>query len=281
MDVAFGAMGTETLSVEANGIRFTYLAEGEGPLVLLFHGFPDTAHTWDDVMPKIAAKGYRAVSPWMRGYHPTTSPSKDADAETLARDPIALMDALGAKDAILVGHDWGTACVYGAASLAPERVKKLVAVGIPHPATLVPTSLAQAWGARHFALYKVPGAAKRFAKDDFAALRAIYQRWNPTWTPPASEFEAVRASFAHPESLDAAFGYYRALRFVPAKFMRNKIPVPTVVFAGADDPNLEPDAYHRAGRMFTGSYTVEVMPGGHFMHREHPAIFADRLLAHL
>ena len=62
--------------VDANGIRFAFLSEGEGPLVLLFHGFPDTAHTWDHVMPRIAAKGYRAVAPFLRGYHPTEIPSK-------------------------------------------------------------------------------------------------------------------------------------------------------------------------------------------------------------
>ena len=56
--------------VDANGLRFAYLEEGSGPLVLLLHGFPDTAHTWDELRPRIAAKGYRAVSPFMRGYSP-------------------------------------------------------------------------------------------------------------------------------------------------------------------------------------------------------------------
>jgi pimeloyl-ACP methyl ester carboxylesterase len=80
--------------VDANGLKFAYLEEGSGPLVLLLHGFPDTAHSWDDLRPRIAAKGYRAVSPFMRGYHPSGIPDRDPDQETLARDPLALIDAL-------------------------------------------------------------------------------------------------------------------------------------------------------------------------------------------
>ena len=79
--------------VEANGLDFAYLEDGSGPLVLLLHGFPDTAHTWDDVRGRLAAKGYRAVSPFMRGYRPTAIPSRDPDQETLARDVIGLMAA--------------------------------------------------------------------------------------------------------------------------------------------------------------------------------------------
>src|SRR5690348_13611425 len=151
-------MGDEIAFVEANGLRFAYLEEGSGPLVLMLHGFPDTAHTWDDLRPRIAAKGYRAVSPFMRGYHPTAIPDRDVDQETLTRDVLALIEALGASEAVVIGHDWGAPGAYGAAALGPERVTKLFVVGIPHPATLKPT-LKQMWGARHFAVYKLPGAA--------------------------------------------------------------------------------------------------------------------------
>src|SRR6188768_785084 len=122
--------------VEANGLRFAYLEEGKGPLVLLLHGFPDTARTWDDVRPKIAAKGYRAVSPWMRGYAPTAVPDQDADLETISRDVLALIEALGEEEAIVIGHDWGGAAAYGATALDPEKVSQLFVVGIPHPATV-------------------------------------------------------------------------------------------------------------------------------------------------
>ncbi|AKK26640.1 alpha/beta fold hydrolase [Mycobacterium sp. EPa45] len=273
-------MAGTTGFVEANGLTFAYIEEGSGPLVLMLHGFPDTAHTWDDLRPRIADRGYRAVSPFMRGYHPTAVPTADPDQETLARDVLALITALGASEAVLIGHDWGAAAVYGAAALRPDRVSKLMTVAIPHPATLLP-SPRKLWGARHFAAYKLPGAAKRFARNNFEALPAIYRRWSPTWTPSAAEFDAVRECFASPGTLDAVFGYYRKLSPLPSASMRTKITVPTVVIAGSDDPVAKPSDFRRAARMFEGEYIIEEVPGGHFMHREHPELFAARALGHL
>jgi pimeloyl-ACP methyl ester carboxylesterase len=248
--------------------------------VLLLHGFPDTPRSWDHARARIAARGYRAVSPWLRGYAPTAIPDRDTDVETLGRDALALIAALGETAAVIVGHDWGAAAAYAAASLEPARVTKLVVVGIPHPAALEPTP-AKLWMVRHFFAYKLPGAARRFARNDFAALPAIYKRWSPRWSPPAEEFAAVRASFSDPASLDAAFGYYRQLRFRPQSFLRKPIAVPTVAFAGLDDPIVGPADFAAAGRMFAADYVVEEMRGGHFMHREHPEDFATKLLAHL
>lgn len=273
-------MADELHRVEANDLTFAYLKEGTGPLVLMLHGFPDTAHTWDFLRPRIAAKGYRVVCPFMRGYDPTGLPTRDTDQETLARDPLALIEALGARDAIVIGHDWGASAAYGAAALGPDRVRKLIVIGIPHPAAVKPT-LKKAWGVRHFAAYKLRGAPARFARDDFAALPAIYRRWSPSWTPPAGEFDAIRACFANPASLDAAFGYYRQLTVIPSASLKARIRVPTVVFAGTDDPIVDPADYRGAATMFENGYVVEEVPGGHFMHREHPEVFAERLLPHL
>jgi pimeloyl-ACP methyl ester carboxylesterase len=267
--------------VDANGLRFAYLEEGHGPLVLLLHGFPDTARSWDHARARIAAKGYRALSPWMRGYVPTAIPDRDADLETIGRDALALIEALGESSAIVVGHDWGAAAAYAAASLQPARIKKLVVVGIPHPTTMLTPSPARIWAVRHFFAYKLPGASRRFARNDFAALPALYKRWSPMWAPPATEFAPVRAAFSDPASLEAALGYYRQLRFRVQSFLRKKIEVPTVAFAGLDDNLVALADYAGARRMFTSGYIVEEMRGGHFMHREYPDEFADKLLAHL
>src|SRR5580698_9273016 len=109
-------MSLEPSFVEANGLRFAYLEEGSGPLVLLVHGFPDTPHTWDAVRPAVAALGYRVVTPFTRGYYPTAIPADGAyDSDTLGRDVLALIPALGETRAIAVGHDWGASAVYSAA----------------------------------------------------------------------------------------------------------------------------------------------------------------------
>jgi pimeloyl-ACP methyl ester carboxylesterase len=216
----------------------------------------------------------------MRGYRPTAIPDRDADQETLAHDALALINALGASEAVVIGHDFGAAAAYGAAALGPDRVKKLFALAIPHPATLKPT-LKKLWGVRHFAVYKLPGASERFARNDFAALPEICRRWSPNWQPDPNEFDPVRACFSNRASLNAAFGYYRKLSPIPSASLKAKITVPTVVFAGLGDPVAEPSDYRNAARMFDGDYLVEEVPGGHFMHREHPDAFAERLLTHL
>jgi pimeloyl-ACP methyl ester carboxylesterase len=268
------------ITVTANGLRFACLEAGKGPLILLLHGFPDTAHSWDAILPRLAAAGYRAVAPFMRGYAPTEIPDRDANMKTIASDALALIEALGEKDAIVLGYDWGATAAYGAAALDPARVRRLIVLGIPHPVT-IPVTPSMLWKVRHFFAFKLPGAPKRFAKNDFAALPMLCRRWSPTWNPAPAEFDAVRACFADPRSVDAALGYYRALPLRPPPHLRRKIDVPTLVFAGTDDPAVSPANYRAAQRMFTKEYIVEEMPGGHFMHREHPDVFAEKLLQRL
>lgn len=263
--------------VEANGLRFGYLESGSGPLVLLVHGFPDTAHSWDATRPALAAAGWRAVAPFTRGYAPTEVPNREAyDADTLGRDLIALIAALGETSAVIVGHDWGASAAYAAAALQPASVRLLVTVAIPHPAAITPTPRLL-WAVRHFFALSRKRAVRWVPDRDFAYVDQLVHRWSPKWNVPPGETDAVKAVFRDPRSLDAALGYYRALRpWLPASH-RLKISVPTVSFAG-DVDIMAGSVYDRAASRFTGFYEVVRMPGGHFMHREHPAIFNQHLL---
>ncbi|MCA9718112.1 MAG: alpha/beta hydrolase [Myxococcales bacterium] len=268
--------------VRAGGLEFAYLEEGEGPLVLLLHGFPDTAHTWDDVRPALAAAGFRAVSPFTRGYAPSEIPSGDVyDSDTLGRDALALIEALGDGPACLVGHDWGASAAYSAAGLGGRAaIRKLVTVAIPHPAAIRPSPRLM-WGARHFVTLRLPGAARRFARDDFAEVERLYRRWSPTWELPPGETEAVKNAYAAPGCLRAALGYYRCLRPTPPPGQRVKIDVPTLTFGGRDDGVATPAMFHGAARRFTGEYRVVMTSGGHFLHREAPQEFLGPLLEFL
>jgi pimeloyl-ACP methyl ester carboxylesterase len=264
-------------TVTANGLRFAYLEEGTGPLVLLMHGFPDTAHTWDDVRPALAKAGFRAVSPFMRGYAPTEIPTIEAfDGDTLGADALALVTALGEKDAIVVGHDWGASAAYSAAGLAPDRVRLLVTVGIPHPAGVTPTP-SLLWAVRHFFWLRRAGAAKTMRANDLAYVDELVQRWSPAWKVPPGETAAVKRALSQPGSLEAALGYYRALRPRPPRAQRTKVLCPSVAFAGTHD-TFDASVYDRARSRYAAAYEVVKMPGGHFMHREHPEHFTRELL---
>jgi pimeloyl-ACP methyl ester carboxylesterase len=259
-------------TVTANGLRFAYVEEGSGPLVLL----PDTPHTWDAVRPALAAAGYRAVTPFMRGYHPTEIPANGPfDSDTLGHDVLGLIEALGEKRAIVVGHDWGASAAYSAATLGPEQVELLVTVAIPHPASIRP-SLALLWAGRHFLVFQRKSMAAKMRADDFAYVDELVQRWSPAWKVPAGETDHVKAAFRHPGCVEAAIAYYQAVGFRPPPSQRRRIAVPTVSFAGTHDV-VAPEAFDRAASRYTGSYRVVRMPGGHFMHREHPATFIDEL----
>lgn len=263
--------------VSANGLRFAYFEEGEGPLVLLLHGFPDTAHSWDLVRPAVAASGFRAVAPFMRGYHPTEIPRVEAfDQETIGRDVVALVEALGERQAIVVGHDWGASAACSAVGLAPERVRLVVTVAIPHPAGVLPTP-GVLWAVRHFASLRRRNAAAKIRRGDFAHLDELVQRWSPQWRVPAGETDAVKRSLAEPGSLEAALGYYRALSLRLPPSLRRKVEVPAVAFAGEHD-NVAPAVFERARSRYANTYEVVRMPGGHFMHREHPDVFIRELL---
>lgn len=263
--------------VVANGVRFAFFEEGRGPLVLMVHGFPDTAHTWDEVRPAVAAAGFRVVTPFTRGYAPTAIPADGAyDGDTLGRDVLALIRALGESRAILVGHDWGASAVYSAASLEPETVAKLVTIGVPYPASIRPTPRTL-WSVRHFFSLRLRGAEAMARANDFAHIDELVQRWSPAWRVPPGETDAVKRAFREPGCLDAALGYYRGLRLQLPPSQRKRIRVPTVSFAGLNDV-VAPEAYDRAASWFTAGYEVVRVPGGHFMHREHPAHFTRELL---
>ncbi len=263
--------------MKANGLRFGVIEQGKGPLVLLLHGFPDTAYSWDVVQPAVAAQGFHVVAPFMRAYAPTDIPADGKyDADTLGRDVAALITALGESSAIVVGHDWGASAAFSVATQSPERVKKLITVGIPHPASVKPT-LGLLWLVRHFFTLKLPGAAARARANDFALIDELVARWSPAWKVPPGETRAVKEAFADPGRVEAALGYYRALRVKLPASQRRRVGVPSVAFAGTDD-NVDPALFDRAASWYTAGYEVVRVPGGHFMHREHPEPFVKELL---
>src|SRR5688572_20314197 len=111
--------GAKRIEIKANGIDFVAYERGSGPLLLCLHGFPDHARSFRHQIGPLADAGYRVVVPYMRGYAPT-GPAPDGNYQTasLARDTIALIEALRADNAVVFGHDWGAMAAYGAALIA-------------------------------------------------------------------------------------------------------------------------------------------------------------------
>jgi pimeloyl-ACP methyl ester carboxylesterase len=259
--------------------RFVYSDIGEGPLVVLFHGFPDTPHGWADTAEALRAAGYRAVVPFLRGYHPDTIvPGRGYDGRLIGEDAVDMLDALGASNAVLVGHDWGAAVVYRAAVSAPERVRGMCAVAIPHPRLLRP-SLSLLWGGRHFITLSLPTGSWLARRQDFAYIDSLIRRWAPRWSGPDRDavLRDVKASFADPRVLDGALSYYRDFR---REGLAN-LAVPGLVVGGTTDI-VPVEAFTGSPSVFDAPCEVLVCDGaGHWPHREAAADFHERLLAFL
>jgi pimeloyl-ACP methyl ester carboxylesterase len=263
-----------------DGQSFVFRSIGDGPLVVLLHGFPDTPHGWDRIAAALADAGYRAVTPWIRGYHPdTVVEGRPYDAVAIADDGVALLDAMEEQSAILVGHDWGAAITYGAASLAPERFRAIVPVAIPYP-RLFPRSLKLLWEARHFLALRLPWAERSVRRAHFRQLDRLYSRWSPDWHGLERDRSLADAKkcFGDPGCLSAALAYYRDVSPSQAEELPDPPQIPALAVGGSGD--FDPSLYGKTAALFGPESDSLVLEGaGHWPHRESEDAFIAALIA--
>jgi pimeloyl-ACP methyl ester carboxylesterase len=267
-----GEAKPELRSVDASGLSISYLERQEkGPLVVLLHGFPDTAHTWDSISAQLHERGFRTVAPFLRGYPPTGLPAEDTTITQLGHDVLALMDALHEDKAILIGQDWGASAAYAAANLAPERVSHLVTIAIPHPITIaMHPEVLQA--SPHFQAFAQPNAAEHVRANGFAELHSTLALWSPSWAFPPNELADVEAAFSQPGALEAVLGYYRAVATGnpdPVVFQQTGVRALSIYGNQDGAGSSAPFADQQAG--FSVPVRVVPLESGHFVHREREA----------
>lgn len=272
-----------TLTLRHDGLRFEALAEGDGPTVLLLHGFPDHEATFAAQLTALAAAGFRAVAPRMRGYAPENiPPDGDLHVASIAADVAAWARMLDGP-VHLVGHDWGASIAHAAVVTEPQLFRSLTLLSVPHPgrfAALAAADAGQMARSAYMLELVAPGAAERFLADDLAYLDGLWRTWSPGWDVPAAELAAMRQVMRAPGVLDAALGWYAQALMPDAEALARAtpivsaaVPVPTLGIVGADDGCVSADIFH-AG-MDPASYPagveVAVVPGaGHFVQREAP-----------
>jgi len=280
-------------TVTANGVEFAYLGAGpeDGPLALCLHGFPDTAHTWRHLLPRLAESGYHAVAPHQRGYAPTSVPENGRyDTGTLALDACALHEALGGgRDAVIIGHDWGAMATYGAAAVQPDRWRKVVTAAVPPQASIAEgffsyDQLRRSW---YIFFFQTPLAEYAVAMDDYAFIDRLWADWSPGFD--GSWYSArVKEALATTESLGAAIGYYRSMLAGPpddpdaaaAQAAGGRIaPQPTLYLHGTDCGCLGLDAIGTVtDHLAVGSEMVVIEGAGHFLHLEKPDEVDDHII---
>ena len=206
--------------LHANGIDFTYLETGSGPLALCLHGFPDSAHSYRHLMPALAEAGFRAVAPFSRGYAPTAIPEDgDYSTKALADDVNALHQALaGADDAVLIAHDWGSVASYGALAAQPERWSRAVIMNVPPFAVFgkYGSQYEQIKRSFYFWFFQMSISDVIVPRGDLAFIDGLWADWSPGYDA-SDDLGHVKSCLGDPANLRAAMGYYRDFAD-PARF---------------------------------------------------------------
>ncbi|GHO44582.1 alpha/beta fold hydrolase [Ktedonospora formicarum] len=198
-----------------NGIRMHYVTQGEGPLVVLLHGFPEFWYSWRSQIPFLAGLGYRVIAPDLRGYNDTDKPKSGYDVSTLLRDIEGLIKGLGYEKATIVGHDWGGALMWLFGLSYPHMTERLIGLNAPPPWTFsrllrTPEQLRKSWYIFAFQLPFVPELSLgRNHCEPIAKM--LYASAVQKSAFPDDVLALYRDAMSKPGALTAAINYYRSL----------------------------------------------------------------------
>ncbi|HVV29796.1 MAG TPA: alpha/beta hydrolase [Mycobacteriales bacterium] len=278
--------------VGANGQKFHVAELGDGPLVLLLHGFPQFWWCWRAQLVGLAEAGFRAVAVDLRGYGGSDKPPRGYDALTLSGDISGLVRALGEQRAVIVGHDWGGFLGWSVSALHPAVVSKLVVLSLPHPLALrraLRRSGPQWRASAHLLRFQLPWKPERdLVADDAALVGALLAEWGGPDFPYAAVQAEYRQHMQIPGVAHSALEYFRwavrsqarpdGARF--ARSLQRLVTAPTLQLTGTADTCVLPETVRASSEFVAGPYRLVELPGvGHFPAEERPeqvtALIAD------
>lgn len=278
--------------------EYAELGAADAPVVILLHGWPYDIHAFLDVAPVLAQAGYRVIVPYLRGYGTTrflsAATPRNGQQSVVAADLITMMDALGIREAVIAGFDWGARTANIVAALWPRRCKALVSVSgylignqragkVPLP----PSAELQWWYQYYFATERGRAGYEKYRRE-FSKL--IWQIASPKWNFDDATFDRTAVAFDNPDHVAIVIHNYRwrlGLAQGEAKYddlerqlgRAPVISVPTITLEGDANgaPHLEPAAY---AAKFSGKYQHRLITGGigHNLPQEAPEAFARAVL---
>lgn len=264
---------------DREGLHFDVRDEGPpgGDPVVLLHGFPQDAGTWDRVVPRLHDAGLRTLAPDQRGYSPRARPRSRAAyrMSALADDVVELLDVNELEHAHVVGHDWGGAVGWDLAGRFPDRVRSLTVLSTPHPAAMVSSmaSSSQALMSWYMGAFQLPLLPELALGGTVGALL------RRSGLPPG-DAERYRRRMSEPGALSAALGWYRAIPFS----IGSSAPacrVPTTYVWGRHDVALGRRAAELTERHVDAPYRFVELDAGHWLpelaHREVASAVLDRV----
>jgi pimeloyl-ACP methyl ester carboxylesterase len=269
--VAAPAKGSDRYA-ENGGVKIHYVVQGQGPLVVLIHGFPDYWATWKPLMKTLNAAGYRTAALDLRGYNLSDKPQGEAAyaMPNLVGDVAAVIKAEGQPNATVIGHDWGAAIAWNVAMSRPDAVNKLIIMSVPHPAGMareLATNKAQQEGSNYARNFQKAGSEKMLTAEGLAG-----------WVKDPKEKPGYVEAFKRSD-FGAMMNYYRANYpkgtgadvTGPASFPPIKVPV--LVIHGMKDTALNAAGHNGTWEHVEADTTILMAPtAGHFVQHDAEAL---------
>lgn len=287
--------------VAANGIELSVLDEGEGPAVVLCHGFPELALSWRNQIPALVAAGYRVLAPDMRGFGRSSQPAAvDAyDIDTLGRDIVGLLDAVGEQRAAIVGHDWGATVAWHVALAHPDRTRAVVGMSIPpvRRADAPPISLMrQRFGEDFYMVwFQQAGPPEEALAANVARALTAEEEWDAAWA--AREEPVRRPPWLSEQELDrwvaelrrtgfaGGLNYYRNIDRnwrLTERLEGTRIEAPALFLTGSQDMVRRFMPARNLERLLGDLRGSVVLEGaGHWVQQQRPAEVNEALLEFL
>jgi pimeloyl-ACP methyl ester carboxylesterase len=285
--------------IKAGVLNVGYVEAGpaSGRPVILMHGFPYDIHSYVEVTPLLAAKGYRVIVPYFRGYGTTRflSPAtpRNVDQAAFALDILALMDALKIKDAILAGYDWGSRTANIIAALWPHRVQAQVSVSgylitnLAAQKQPLPPAAENAWWYQYY--FDTERGVRGLTKYRYEMGLFIWKFNSPTWHFSKQTYNQTATAFNNPDYVRIVIGNYRwrqslypsepAYAGIESKLQKTPvIAVPTITIDGKYDPFTPPGIAATYRDHFTGKYENRTFDVGHNVPQEAPQAFTQAVV---
>lgn len=259
-----------------NGIRMHYVTAGNGPLIVLLHGFPEFWYAWRKQIPALA-KRFTVVAPDLRGYNETDKPNWGYETDVLTADVAELIAGLGYERAHVVGHDWGGGLAWNMAIAYPQRVERLAVLNCPHPKLFAealrsnPRQMLRSWYMGVFQIPWLPEAL--FRANNFALMENTFRTMVARKDTFSDEDIArYKEALAKPGALTAAINWYRngASGLVSVGSSSGQVDAPTLLIWGEQDTVLGKELTYGTER-YVSNLTIKYLPGcSHWTQQECP-----------
>ena len=265
--------------ITTNGIRLHYVTQGNGPLMLFLHGFPEFWYSWRHQIPEFA-KDYKVVAIDLRGYNDSDKPT-DASAYSMpefVKDVQGVIAGLGYDKCVLVGHDWGGAIAWSFAYAHPEMLERLIILNLPHPAKFAeglrtPQQLFRSWYIFFFQLPFLPELLIQL--NDYQALEQAFRGMAKNKNAfTDADIEAYKNALAKPGVLTAAVNYYRNVLQLGSSLQRSwsVLEVPTLMIWGEDDIPLGKELTYGTEEYVRDFQIKYISNCSHWVQQEQPQL---------